>query len=200
MQAPKTEHKNGTALSQLSARTKLVGTFILVLGCTLLPRQISSVYLVPVILLAVLWSLSGMPVAHAFRRMLVAEFFILGIGGLSLLSPSTPVFLSAFIKSNLSVFTLVLLTWTTPFSEILLELRHARVPGVMLSTLALMYRYLPVLAGEARRMERARASRTFVPRRRLAWRTLSEVIANLFIRSAERGDRIYQAMCARGWK
>lgn len=142
-----------------------------------------------------------MPPGYAVRRLLVVEFFILGIALLTLLTPSAaPVFLSTLFKSNLCVFTMLLLTWTTPFHEILVVLRRLRLPPVMLGTLALMYRYLPVLSEEARRMERARASRTFSHSRRQAWRNLSAVIGQLFIRSADRAERIYLAMCARGWK
>jgi cobalt/nickel transport system permease protein len=64
----------------------------------------------------------------------------------------------------------------------------------------LMCRYLPVLAEESRRMQRARASRTFSSKRTLAWQNLTTVIGQLFIRSADRAERIYLAMCARGWK
>jgi cobalt/nickel transport system permease protein len=70
----------------------------------------------------------------------------------------------------------------------------------MLSTLALMFRYLPLLAEETRRMERARASRTFRRRRRLGWQSLAAILGQLFIRTADRAERIYLAMCARGWK
>jgi energy-coupling factor transporter transmembrane protein EcfT len=49
-------------------------------------------------------------------------------------------------------------------------------------------------------MQRARASRTFSRSHRLAWRNLTTIIGQLFIRSAERAERIYLAMCSRGWK
>ncbi len=67
------------------------------------------------------------------------------------------------------LLTMFLLTWTTPFAETLQVLRRLRVPAVMLTTLALMVRYLPVLAEETTRMQRARASRTFTRRRGAAW-------------------------------
>ena len=70
----------------------------------------------------------------------------------------------------------------------------------MLTTLALMYRYLPVLAEEARRMERARASRTFSRKRRIVWQNLGAVVGRLFVRTTDRAERIYLAMCARGWR
>ena len=120
---------------------------------------------------------------------------------LSLITPSAaPIFLSSLLKSNLCVFAMLLLTWTTPFHDILQELRRLRLPSVMLTTLALMYRYLPVLGEETRRMLRARASRTFSQRRVAIWHDLALIIGQLFIRSADRAERIYLAMCARGWK
>jgi cobalt/nickel transport system permease protein len=142
-----------------------------------------------------------MPLLYAVRRMLVVEVFILGIALLSLISPATtPVFVSTLLKSNICVFTVLLLTWTTSFQDILQELRQLRFPSVMLTTLALMYRYLPVLGEETRRMSRARAGRTFSKRRVATWQSLTLIIGQLFIRSADRAERIYLAMCARGWK
>ena len=120
---------------------------------------------------------------------------------LPLLTPAAaPVVLSTIVKSNLCALTLLLLTWTTPFQDILQALRRLRLPLVMLTTLALMYRYLPVLSEESRRMQRARASRTFSHRRRLAWHNLANIIGQLFVRTAGRAERIYLAMSARGWK
>ncbi len=186
---------------RFSPRLKLIGALLLILGIALLPRRPDPVYAFPAGLLLALWPLCRMPLKYALRRLLVAEGFIAGIGLLSLLAPSgAPVFISTMIKSNLCILTMVLLTWTTPFNDILQELRRLRFPAVMLTTLALMYRYLPVLAEESQRMQRARASRTFSPRRRVAWQSLTTVLAQLFIRSADRAERIYLAMCARGWK
>jgi energy-coupling factor transporter transmembrane protein EcfT len=49
-------------------------------------------------------------------------------------------------------------------------------------------------------MRRARASRTFTRRRRFQWQALSSIVGQLFVRASERAERIYNAMCARGWK
>ena len=183
------------------ASLKLALALIVVTGIVLLPRQVEPLYGIPAAILAVLWPLCRMPIGHALRRWLVAECFIAGIALLSLLSPGTwPLVLSALVKSNLCVLTMLLLTWTTPFHEILQQLRRLRMPTVMVTTLALMYRYFPVLAEESRRMQRARAARTFSVRRGIAWHTLGTIIGQLFVRSADRAERIYLAMCARGWK
>jgi cobalt/nickel transport system permease protein len=201
MRLPAIEPRAPAAGSRVSARLKLLATIALVTGTALLPRRPDLIYLAPAAVLALLWLWCRMPLAYTLRRLCVVEFFILGLGLLSLLTPSArPVIFSAMLKSNLCALAMLLLTWTTPFHDILQELRRLRLPGVLLTTLALMYRYLPVLAEESRRMQRARASRTFSPRRRLAWQNLTTVIGQLFVRSADRAERIYLAMCARGWK
>jgi cobalt/nickel transport system permease protein len=201
MHLERNDGRQRSGLLALPARSKLGAALVIITATVLLPRRPDIIYCAPAGVLLVLWWFSGMPFKFAVRRLLVVEIFILGIGLLSLLSPATrPIVLSAFIKSNLCVLAMLLLTWTTPFYDILRELRALRLPGVMLTTLALMYRYLPVLGEESRRMQRARASRTFSPQRRLAWSNLSAIAGQLFVRTADRAERIYLAMCARGWK
>ena len=63
-----------------------------------------------------------------------------------------------------------------------------------------MYRYLFVLIDEAERMQRARRSRTFTSERSHVWKSLAALVGQLFVRSTERAERIYAAMCARGWR
>jgi cobalt/nickel transport system permease protein len=196
-----TKASRPTLLHRAGPRIKLLGATVLITATALLPRRWDPLYFVPAGAVLVLWSIARMPLGYTLRRLLVAECFILGIAALSLLSPSSfPIFISALLKSNLCILIMLLLTWTTPFHDILQELRRLRFPSVMLTTLALMYRYLPVLLEESSRMQRARASRTFSRRRRLAWQNLTAIIGQLFVRSAERAERIYLAMCARGWK
>ena len=167
----------------------------------MLPRHPDVLYVIPAAVIASLWVFCRMPLRYAFRRLLVAEVFILGIAVLALIKPTfQPVFFATLLKSNLCVIVMLLLTWSTPFQEILQEFRAWRIPPVILTTLALMHRYLPVLAEESRRMTRARASRSFSHRRLTAWQNLSLIIGQLFVRTAERAERIYLAMCARGWK
>jgi len=63
-----------------------------------------------------------------------------------------------------------------------------------------MQRYGPVLIDESRRMQRARSSRTFRGGRFSTWAISGGIIAQLFLRTLNRAERIYLAMCARGWK
>ncbi len=197
----KTESHDLTFLHRSPAGLKLGLAAGIILGTTLLPQQLTRLFFLPAGLVVCLWFSAQVPFRHGLRRLLVAEFFIIGIGAFALISPGKgPLFLSAFCKSNICVALMIVLTWCTPFTEILGVFRQLRFPGVMLTTLALMYRYLPVLTEESRRMDRARRSRTFSPNRVLIWHNLTTIIAQLFMRSVDRAERIYLAMCARGWK
>jgi cobalt/nickel transport system permease protein len=201
MRSQETERRGMSPIHRLPTRVKLLATLAVVTLIVMLPREVGQLYWIPAALLGGVWATSRMPVVFALRRLAVAQLFIVGVALLLLLSASGPkLFLGTVAKSNLCVLAMILLTWATPFQEILQELRRLRLPGVMITTLALMYRYLPVLAEESRRMQRARASRTFCRSRRMLWQSLSVIGGQLFIRSAERAERIYLAMCARGWK
>jgi cobalt/nickel transport system permease protein len=144
---------------------------------------------------------SRIPAKYLVRRLLLLEPLVLGIAVLAWFQPGGGlVFARIVVKSTLCLWTMILLSNTTPFAEILRVLQRCRVPGLLITTLALMYRYLFVLLDEAERMKRARASRSFAPQPTRRWQSLASVVALLFIRTSERAERIYAAMCARGWK
>ena len=95
-------------------------------------------------------------------RLLALEPFALGVAGLAILQPhGGRIFVTMLAKTSLCLLTMVLLSNTTAFSALLEVMQRVRVPRLLVSTLALMYRYLFVLIDEAQRMRRARASRTF---------------------------------------
>ena len=132
---------------------------------------------------------------------MLVEPFAIGVAVLALFQPDGwPMFGSMLAKSTLCLSLVVILTTTTRFSDMLQVLWRIRVPALLVTTLALMHRYLFVLVDEMQRMLRARRSRSFSTGRGGAWRASSEVAAQLFVRSSERAERIYSAMCARGWK
>lgn len=186
---------------RLPAALKLAAALALVLAAILLPRTQWPGFVVIAAALAIIAVLSRVPVAFLAKRLLLLEPFVIGVAVLALFQPEGWVkFLVLLAKTNLCLLTMILLSNTTPFSEVLRVLKRLRVPAILVTTLALMYRYLFVLVEETARMRRARASRTFANRRGTAWQSLATIISQLFIRSTERAERIYAAMCARGWR
>ena len=69
----------------------------------------------------------------------------------------------------------------------------------MTMILSFMYRYIYVLVDEMMRMKRAKDSRTVGGKRWFHVKALSHMVGVLFIRAYERGERVYLAMCSRGF-
>ncbi|MEI6083131.1 MAG: cobalt ECF transporter T component CbiQ [Verrucomicrobiota bacterium] len=188
-------------IHRLNAGWKLSIALAIVLATVLMPGRFALCFVGIATLLVVVAVASKIPAGFLVKRLLLLEPLVLGVAVLALLQPNGGcVFLVIVTKSTLCLLTMVLLSNTTPFSELLGVLQRVRFPAMLITTLALMYRYLFVLVDEAGRMQRARASRTFTKRRFAVWKSLGTVIGQLFVRSTERAERIYAAMCSRGWK
>lgn len=194
------QHRS-SPVHQLPAALKCAGALAFVFSVVLLPRASWPAYAAGGAALLAVAALSRVPARRLGARLLLVEPFALGVALLSLLQPDgARVFAATLTKSTLCLFAMVLLAATTRFSDILRVLWSARVPALLVTTLALMHRYLFVLVDEMARMQRARRGRTFTRGRVSLWHSSATVIAHLFVRSSERAERIYSAMCARGWR
>ena len=110
------------------------------------------------------------------------------------------VFSSIVIKACLSIFSMTLLTSVTKFTSLLKGIEGLKVPKIFIMIMSFMYRYLFLLIGELQRMQRAKESRTLLKTNNLnVIKTLSNIIGVLFVRSYERAERVYLAMCSRGF-
>jgi cobalt/nickel transport system permease protein len=172
-----------------------------VVGIVLLPRQAWAAYAVSGAAVLGLAVLSRIPLARLGARLLLIEPVALGVALLSLAQPGgLAIFAATLTRSTLCLSVMVLLAATTRFTDILRVLWRIRVPALLVTVLALTHRYLFVLVEEAGRMVRARRSRCFSTSRASVWRSSAGVVAHLFVRGSERAERVYAAMCARGWK
>jgi len=116
-------------------------------------------------------------------------------------------FVSIVIRSWLSVQMAILLVAVTEFPKIVHALNHLRVPTIITVIISFLYRYLFVLADEVLRLLRARQARSAAVTGksaggRVMWRAriAGHMAGQLFLRSYERSDRIYNAMLSRGYK
>ena len=115
-------------------------------------------------------------------------------------------FASIVIRTWLSVQMAILLTATTRFPDLMHALQHLRVPQLLVAIISFMYRYLFVITDEAMRLMRAREARSArsvsgAGGGSVAWgaRVTGNMVGQLFLRSYERSDRVYNAMLARGY-
>ncbi|HNB51982.1 MAG TPA: cobalt ECF transporter T component CbiQ [Anaerolineales bacterium] len=174
-------------IARLGARYLLVRSFIA------LPFALAAV--------SVIFTVPGNPV------------FALGVGKAVLVLTDAGLirFASILLRSWISVQAAIVLTATTPFPDLIHALRHLRVPSILVAIISFMYRYLFVLSDETLRLLRAREARSAAPLPgrgqarvggSLSWRArvAGSMIGQLFLRSYERSDRVYNAMLARGYQ
>lgn len=160
----------------------------LVLGYILLVIFIplrGLVFIVPFLALLIL--LSRVPLLHFFTRSLVIVPFALLCRW------------DLLLKGFIAVLTIILLSSTTKFTEILKALQGFGLPKLIVMIMSFMYRYIFVLIDELMRMKHAYDSRIIRRNRKFEIRTLANLLGLLFIRSYERAERIYMAMCSRGF-
>jgi len=103
------------------------------------------------------------------------------------------------VKGTLGVAASAILAATTPVAELLGGLDRLRLPKALTTIAGFMVRYADVIADEVGRMRIARVSRGHDPRWIWQARALAASAGTLFIRSYERGERVYLAMVSRGY-
>lgn len=115
-------------------------------------------------------------------------------------------FASIMLRSWLSVQMAILLVATTQFPDLIHALEHLKLPRTLTTIIAFLFRYLFVLTNEVYRILRAREARSarlpdLPGGGSLRWRikTTGSMAGQLFTRSYDRSDRIYQAMISRGY-
>ncbi|GAB4529865.1 MAG: cobalt ECF transporter T component CbiQ [Anaerolineales bacterium] len=211
---------------RLDARLKVLLTLLFVLSCLALPDAAWRGFVLSWGLILALSMLSQLGVGYIFKRSFIVLPFALAAVTVIFHLPGRPLFrfhigswlftasdvgmlrfASILVRSWLSVQFAILLVSTTPFTEIIHALRHLHVPQIMVAIVAFMYRYLFVLTDESLSLMRARDARSARTHGGSAggslwWRArvAGNMAGQLFLRSYERSERIYNAMLARGYQ
>lgn len=210
------DSKQTTLWHSLAPRSRLLCTLLIVFAIGLTPNGrwltwavyglgVLSVILLSRVTLPVL--LKRIAVEFAFISVvLLGTLFrdggevLWSWGSLKITTVGLTVLGSVTLKALLSLLMLNVLTLTTSIPALLNALVALRTPPLLVAILASMYRYLSVLIGEFNAMRRAAASRNLMGRNRWQRLVIGNMIGSLFIRTYERGERVYQAMLARGYQ
>jgi cobalt/nickel transport system permease protein len=211
-------------LHRLDSRAKVLAAILLILLISLSPTGVFGMYALLLLIPLAGALLARISLVAYLRRSLIVIPFALAAVTLIFTMPGRTIwevpltgwtvsnaglirFGSILIKSWLSVQVAVLMGMTTHFTDLLCALRSLHVPRVLVAIISFMYRYIFVLADEAMRLMRAREARSATgPDGRgggtLTWRmqVTGGMVGNLFLRSYERSERVYQAMAARGYR
>ena len=214
-------------IHKLDPRVKVVFTLLFIVSNVLLPDGSWLAFLAAWVVLLATNRTAHFRFGYLFKRSFIALPFALAAVAIIFTQPGAPLaswtwgsrtitvsdagvvrFVSIVIRSWLSVQAAILLTATTQFPDLMHALRHLKVPAILISIISFMYRYLFVLVDEALRLLRAREARSA----RLVndgkhggtvlWRAkvTGSMAGQLFVRSFERSDKVYNAMLARGYR
>jgi len=217
-------HDTDSFIHRLDPRVKVVVTVAFILSNALLPDGAWVGFGLSLLFLLLANVLSNLGVTFTLKRSFIALPFALVAITVLFSIPGNPLttfhfiwdvtitdagllrFVSIVIRSWLSVQMAILLVGATRFPDIIHAFEHLRVPSILTTIIAFLYRYLFVLADEVFRLLRARDARSAaVPGVRsggsVAWRAgvAGSMAGQLFLRSYERSDRVYNAMLARGY-
>jgi cobalt ECF transporter T component CbiQ len=182
------------------AGAKLAVSVGLVVAIMAVPRDVAvwTLALLPV-LLAVARA-ARVPLRAVIAGLAMALPFLAGVAALALFQRrGLDLFVALLARSMVAVLTVQLLANTTPVSDLLRAMKRAHVPSALLTTVALLHRYLFLIADESQRMRRAKRGRTLRTRRFELWRSLGTTLGLLFVRTVSRAERVHAAMRARGW-
>ncbi len=207
-------HVHGhSVIHRLPPETKVAAHLAFVVAVVLTPRAQIWAFAVHLVLLLGVVSLSEVPFGFFVKRLGVEIPFVLfalflpflgggpdvSVAGLQLSREGLWGSWNILAKATLGVGASVILVATTEIPDLLRGLDRLRVPKVITAIAGFMVRYLDVIAGELRRMRTAMAARGYQPRWIGQVRALATAGGALFIRSYERGERVHQAMLARGY-
>jgi cobalt/nickel transport system permease protein len=105
------------------------------------------------------------------------------------------------IVKTVTIITLMLVLLATAPLHVTLQAAYAlRVPGLLVHLALLTYRYVYLLADEFGRLRIALRVRAYRNRANVhSYRTIGHVAGTLLVRSAERAERVGQAMRCRGF-
>ncbi len=200
-------------LHQLAPQVKIVSAFLLVFAVVSTPREAFWAFGAFAVILGSLTVLAHIPARFLLSRMLAATPFVLlaflfpifGSGprvevlGLSLSQAGLWDMWNLLAKSLLGLLTAIVLGATTEIADLLRGLSALRVPGLVTAILGFMVRYLDVVVGDLTRMRLALAARGHQASGIRDWAPYAWVAGTMFIRTYERGERIYLAMESRGY-
>jgi len=199
---------------KIDPRAKIIATLFFITIVISVPRY-EVFTLVPFVLYpAALLLFSGVPVGYVLKHAIFVSPFILS------LAIFTPVFdrqvmgelwgititggmltcCNIVIKFFLTVTATLVLSSTTRFDYLLKGIDSLGIPRVIVLQLSFLYRYLFLLVDEAQRLKMARDARNFHKGRlSLRLKAVGGVIGILFLKTLNRGERVYAAMASRGF-
>lgn len=200
-----------TSIHKLHPLIKLLTTVVYLTVVLSFERYEISGLLPFVFYPVLIFILAELPVAPILKRILLVEPFIIGIGilnplfdhqmvllGTVAISRGWITFFDIFIKCGLTVAVSIQLIATTGIDNIGVALRMLKIPKLFVLQILLTYRYISVLIEEVSRMLVAYSLKA--PNQKgISTNVWGSFAGQLLLRTIDRANRVYEAMCLRGF-
>ncbi|MEA2001364.1 MAG: cobalt ECF transporter T component CbiQ [Actinomycetota bacterium] len=202
-----------STLHRLRPQTKIAAAFLFVFAVVATPREAVWAFGIYALVLIGLAAYARLGVRFVATRMTVEIPFVLAallfpfiaggetieVLGIGLSQAGLWDMWNVLAKATLGLLTSIVLAGTTEVSNMLKGLDALRVPRVITAIMGFMIRYLDVVLGEFRRMRVAMQSRAYNPTWIGQAKPYATSAGTIFVRSYERGERVYLAMASRGY-
>lgn len=203
----------GRRSRRLAPHAKVLATFVFVLAVVTTPREQWWAYGAHAVIVVAVAAAAGVEPGALIRRLGLELPFVafavllpfagraphVDVLGLTLSRPGLWAAWAIVAKGTLGVAAAAVLAATTEVTELIAGLETLHVPRTITSIMAFMARYGDVLGGELQRMRIARESRGDPAGWLWQARGVASSAGALFVRSYERGERVYLAMASRGY-
>lgn len=193
--------------------TKIAAAFLFVFAVVATPREAFWAFAVYAAILIALAAWAHLGFRFVGTRMVVEIPFVLAalffpflaggstvtVLGIELSQAGLWDMWNVLAKATLGLLTSIVLAGTTEIPTMLKGFDALRVPRVITAIMGFMIRYLDVVLGEFRRMRVAMRSRGHNPKWLGHAKPYAVSAGSIFVRSYERGERVYLAMASRGY-
>ena len=202
-----------TPLHRLPAHVKVVAALVLVFAVVATPREAIWLFSAYLGVLVAAAAMARLGLRFVLGRMAIEVPFLLAALALPLLGGGEQVEVlgvslsieglwalwNITAKATLGLLVSIVLAGTTEVADLLAGLDRLHLPRVMTAIMGFMVRYADVVAGELARMRVAMRSRGHEATWLGQARPFARGLGTLFVRSYERGERVYLAMASRGF-
>lgn len=212
-------HLTSSFVSELDPRVKILSVIYFIFFISVLGADLRLSFCLFGLILLLLAVLSKIPLSvFAKRYLIILPFLIIIIALLPFSKEGKEIFslnfkflnlhitdlglksfLNIFVKSFLSISSLIILSATTSFPDVIKALKSLKIPLMIIIILSFMYRYLYLMIEEVKKMKMAIDARDFGKNRIIRFKALAGSIAVFFLRSYERSESIYYAMVSRNF-
>ena len=202
-----------SALHRLAPHVKILTALVVVFAIVATPREAFVAFGAYAIALAVALAVARIPIRALATRYIVLVPFVLvalallvfgadprvDVGPISLSVQGLWDMWNIVAKATLGLTVAIVLGATTEVTDLIRGIQTLRTPAIVVGIVGFMVRYIDVVLSDLARMQTALASRGHVPHTIRSWRPYARTLGVMFVRTYERGERVYLAMESRGF-